>query len=382
MRTSVFRFSTLVPCSPPAPPVRWIRTVFLLAFGIGLTLPVSAALLHGSISGKVSTQEGFPLEGATVRLLEPLGLATVGQTTTGADGRYSLAFVDAGTYLLEAHPPDGSPWVWERYPSVICPVLPLDCFFSSGEEIEISPLETVTDIDFYLDRGARIEGKIFTTGTPVPVEGVPVVVSVGSDDPGIDALETAGVGVSDAEGRYVVQGLRPTLGLGYRIWTDLPLDSPFADTAFPNTPCGSGCTIIEGEPYALPFGGTAEDIDLTLWPQGSCGAGLSLCLGDNGRFKADVKWENLNGRGDGRSRGLTLDSGYFWFFDSTHVELVIKLVDGCDFNGHFWIYVSGLTDVAVDLTVVDTETEATWTRSTSLGEAFPPMGDIQAFACP
>ena len=67
--------------------------------------------------------------------------------------------------------------------------------------------------------------------------------------------------------------------------------------------------------------------------------------------------------------------------DYPNTELIVKVVDACshpDFHD-FWVYASGLTDVAVTLTVVDTWTGETWERETVLGEPFPPVLDSQAF---
>ena len=52
---------------------------------------------------------------------------------------------------------------------------------------------------------------------------------------------------------------------------------------------------------------------------------------------------------------LTDQSGYFWFFDPANTEVTIKILDGRAVNGHFWIFVSSLTDVAFTLEVEDTD---------------------------
>ena len=47
--------------------------------------------------------------------------------------------------------------------------------------------------------------------------------------------------------------------------------------------------------------------------------------------------------------------------------------------GNFWVFASGLTDVQVNLEVVDTWTGEIWERDTALGEPFPPALDTGAF---
>ena len=55
---------------------------------------------------------------------------------------------------------------------------------------------------------------------------------------------------------------------------------------------------------------------------------------------------------------LTSDSGYFWFFGNTNVELLVKILDGRGTNGHFWVFYGALTDVQYTIKVTDTETGA------------------------
>jgi hypothetical protein len=44
------------------------------------------------------------------------------------------------------------------------------------------------------------------------------------------------------------------------------------------------------------------------------------------------------GSGAGRAQTvpLTADTGYFWFFASSNVEVVIKVLAGCGVNGRYW----------------------------------------------
>jgi hypothetical protein len=51
---------------------------------------------------------------------------------------------------------------------------------------------------------------------------------------------------------------------------------------------------------------------------------------------------------------LTEETGYMWFFSQQNVEIVIKVLDGCAINGHYWVFAAGLTNQGVDITVTDT----------------------------
>ena len=106
----------------------------------------------------------------------------------------------------------------------------------------------------------------------------------------------------------------------------------------------------------------------------------ALCL-SSGRFEVRASFTDPTGAtGDASSVPLTEDTGYFWFFVETNVELVVKVLDGCGVNGNLWVFAGGLTDVAVTLTVTDTVTGAVQVYESSLGVPFTPIRDTSAFA--
>lgn len=108
----------------------------------------------------------------------------------------------------------------------------------------------------------------------------------------------------------------------------------------------------------------------------------SLLL-NNGRFKVDVRWTTGSSTGDGIPVQLTPDTGYFWFFNPSNVELVIKVLNGCGLGGHYWVFAGGLTNVKTTTLVTDTHTGATKTYNTPAGPPFAPIQDTSAFAtCP
>jgi plastocyanin len=110
----------------------------------------------------------------------------------------------------------------------------------------------------------------------------------------------------------------------------------------------------------------------------------TLCLND-GRFRVTADWEKPDGSsGHGNGIKLTGDSGYFWFFDSANIEAVVKVLNGCGINNNYWVFGAGLTNVAVHVTVTDTQTGAVYTRDNAQGSAFQPVQDTKAFqtSCP
>src|SRR5207302_1079426 len=93
-------------------------------------------------------------------------------------------------------------------------------------------------------------------------------------------------------------------------------------------------------------------------PQPCTVAPLNLCLNAN-RFKVEVTWKNPydgTSSGVGTAVALTSDTGYFWFFASANVELVIKVLDGRGTNGKFWVFYGALSDVEYTIKVTDSTT--------------------------
>jgi lysyl endopeptidase len=109
----------------------------------------------------------------------------------------------------------------------------------------------------------------------------------------------------------------------------------------------------------------------------------TLCL-NGGRFQVTTNYATAAGQsGAGMAVSLTSDSGYFWFFNSANIELVVKVLDACGLNPpHFWVFAGGLTNVQVTLDVLDTQTGAEKTYVNPLGTAFAPIQDTSAFSCP
>ena len=111
--------------------------------------------------------------------------------------------------------------------------------------------------------------------------------------------------------------------------------------------------------------------------------GSTLCL--NGRFRVTVNWRDFIGNtGVGQSRKLTEDSGSFWFFSNNNLELTVKVLNACNqIPDRYWVFISGLTNVEVEITIEDTATNVVNTYFNPLGDAFEAILDTKAFAtCP
>ena len=115
------------------------------------------------------------------------------------------------------------------------------------------------------------------------------------------------------------------------------------------------------------------------WPRAITGGDPAFL--NNGRFRVDMQYHTQNGdAGTMAWRDIT-DQTKYWFFDSPdNVEVVMKILDGGKINGNYWVFLTGLTDQAVDITVTDTTTGQQKTYSNPLKQAFQPVADINAFA--
>jgi hypothetical protein len=106
----------------------------------------------------------------------------------------------------------------------------------------------------------------------------------------------------------------------------------------------------------------------------------TLCL-QNGRFRVRATfWPPQGQTGNAMAVPTTSDAGLFWFFSPNNIEMIVKVVDGCAFNQHHWVFAAGLTNVMVFLTVTDMETGTSRSYVNPQGTAFAPLQDTEAFA--
>jgi hypothetical protein len=84
----------------------------------------------------------------------------------------------------------------------------------------------------------------------------------------------------------------------------------------------------------------------------------SLCLAGS-RFRVQVDWQATHSgtSGPGRAVAMTSDTGYFWFFQSSNVELIVKVLDARGLNGEFWVFYGALSNVQYTITITDTESQ-------------------------
>lgn len=151
------------------------------------------------------------------------------------------------------------------------------------------------------------------------------------------------------------------------------------DVQLPIGPLGSGTYTLEvvppNEPVIPVDPGSEARAVFTI----TSVASSNLLLGN--RFEVSAIWETASiGDTVAQPVQLTQDSGYFWFRDPNNVELVVKVLNGCGVNNRFWVFLAGLTNVGVTLTVEDTFTGEIRTYTNPVNRPFPPVQDTSAFA--
>lgn len=108
----------------------------------------------------------------------------------------------------------------------------------------------------------------------------------------------------------------------------------------------------------------------------------TLCLLDD-RYEVTAQWYTADDRGAARVAGhRTTDSGLIYFFDPNNWEMLVKVLNGCHFNQHHWVFAASATDVGFNLTVRDTSVpEGMVKRYTKMpGEPARAITDTGAFA--
>ncbi|HVS00986.1 MAG TPA: trypsin-like peptidase domain-containing protein [Thermoanaerobaculia bacterium] len=122
--------------------------------------------------------------------------------------------------------------------------------------------------------------------------------------------------------------------------------------------CGSSdnCSINQSAVDGA-FAATYPSVRQFLDPPRPCASNpQALCLLD-GRFRVEVAWQNqYDGEsGVGRAVPATDSTGFFYFYDASNYELIVKVLD---FGDVIKVFYGQLTDLGFTLTVTDTRSGA------------------------
>lgn len=120
---------------------------------------------------------------------------------------------------------------------------------------------------------------------------------------------------------------------------------------------------------------------------GACGQDSSLLCVDEGRFKITAQFTQTCGSGTGLASGvqITPDGGYLWCFDPGNPEIFVKVINACNaaVGDTYWVFISGLTNVGVTVTVTDSQTNQHKSYVNPNGTAFVSIEDTSGLkVCP
>ena len=157
-------------------------------------------VLGATISGRVTDAvSGRPLSNVEIRGDNVLRDAPGGNARTGDEGRYTLRGLAPGTYRIWAEAPDES-YIEQYYNN--------RRGWDGADFVDLNTAAAVEDINFALETGGTISGRVSDKLTGLPIEGVRVRSQSTTD--GADSNAT-----TDAFGSYTLRGLVPG---SHRVW--------------------------------------------------------------------------------------------------------------------------------------------------------------------
>lgn len=104
-----------------------------------------------------------------------------------------------------------------------------------------------------------------------------------------------------------------------------------------------------------------------------------LCVRD--QFVINVRWRTASDEGQATVAPLTtFQSGIFWFFNPTNWEVMVKVLNGCPINDHWWVFTAATTNVFYRMEVLDVTGGPQKIYFNYQGPPAPAVTDTQALA--
>ena len=127
-----------------------------------VTSSIDFSLSQGSsFSGRVENQSGNPISGARISATNYYNGTWFSDTQSGSDGSYYFDGLPPGDYRVEVDPWD-TPYLREYYNNRFN--------WDDAAPVTVIPGDVTPDIDFTLDRGGVISGRVLDLETGSPVE--------------------------------------------------------------------------------------------------------------------------------------------------------------------------------------------------------------------
>jgi len=228
--------------------------------GVPVTLAATTAGINfalapgGTVTGIVTdAATGAPLANVTVEASNGEISRSGGTDTSGV---YTVRGLVTGTYAVRMQ--RSEPYVGEVYDNAPC--RDRYCYGVAGAGVGVTTSAATSGINFALDRGGTITGRVVNADTGIPLQSV--YIRAYRADAGAESARcyTSNSGVFTATG----------LSAGtYYLVTDASARG-YADELYGGTICPLGaCTITDGVPVSVTLGGTTSGIDFALSPGGT-----------------------------------------------------------------------------------------------------------------
>ncbi len=283
------------------------------------------------------------------------GSATAGVDYTGTSGSISWADQEAGTKSFTVA-------VLDDTESENNETVTLALSAPTGGAVLASPSQAtlrITDNDTASAGGLQFTSSTFSVGEGEAMATLSASREGGSDGSvSVDYYTADGSAVAGSDYTAVSGTLDWSEGDASNKSFDIPIFDDvapeFAETVSISLADASGGASL-GNPSAATL--TINNND---GPMPCDDAEFSVCLLD--RFLVTIRFETNDGSmGDARAFKLTDSAASFEFFEVGNVEIVVKMKDTCTLpDGHplrnFWVFIAGLTNVRVEITIVDTVT--------------------------
>jgi Carboxypeptidase regulatory-like domain len=238
---------------------RQTRAALALAFALAFCAAAARAQQQpkeapGSVSGRVREGERGAANLTVVVIDTAQRFRPVARARTDSEGRYRVANVPPGRYVVA---PVAPAYVLQDVTS-----------FPPGKPLTLSAGESAEDVDFRVERGGVVTGRVTDSdGNPLVAE--PVYVAPADPKPNqtqpYRGLSDQRDIATDDRGVYRIYGLKPgrylvSVGSDTRTMR-APGAKYYRRTFYPSASEESQAKVVE-----ITSGGVAEDVDITLGP--------------------------------------------------------------------------------------------------------------------
>lgn len=214
--------------------------------GIDFSLDVG-----GSISGTVTTSNSQPLDYFATLVFDSQGFLVRYGYSTDFNGHYITQGLPTGNFYQ-------STLNWNRYADELYNNIPCTSGFCdplSGTAIAVTTGSDTPGIDYVLDPGGTISGKLYDAQTAAPIEysEVNIYDSAGNN---------IAYGYADETGTYHVDYVG--LSTGNYFATSYAYDYDYVNELYDNIPCQNFCDVLTGTPIPVTVGSDTGNIDFGL----------------------------------------------------------------------------------------------------------------------